>query len=603
MSSASPYAAKLFAVLTLLLALSAQPLTAQAPSAGPDIVVRGSRDRPSDWREAETDHVIVLSDGKQSELVRIAHNLERLHFLLSLLHDRIDASQDIVKLHVTLIGDSAEFDAMDLRNLRAQAGPYPPEFSAQAYYDPREDGAVAALSRLDHKLILQRGQSLANMLPDLVRMTSPAPVPGSPNAAVPNMTAASNTAMSFGGASTFSASVNERSVLVEAESRIYAAYARHFLITYLPAAYPRWYVDGFGELFSTIAIKSANQIDHLEYGRAPADYGSVINRYPRYPVAKILTGEYLADRKNAARRWTPYHAWVLTHMLYLDDARRPQLASYLAHIARGESAADAAQAFGDLDKLQRDLVAYDNGSIAFDRMSFPADKVAAPGVRQLTQGQAALVKGRLELGSRVEIPAAGSDPESEKQHRRAVTERDKWLTRLRADAAKYNSNLEAQLLLAEAECRSDNPRECVAAADRALALAPENGNALSWKGWGEVRLARQASGEADAARLNAARSFIARANRADPLNPVPLLAYYRSFAEVGTEPTDMAVAGLAEVVRIVPAAPGPRLLLADRLVQRGNPEAARKLLAPVARGAWASPETERALALLESASH
>ena len=125
-----------------------QPAAAQAQSSDADILVRSSRDRLSNWREAETEHVIVLSDGKQADLVRIAHNLERLHFLLSILYDRLDASPDIVKPRITLVGDGAEFDAMDLQSRRAQSGPYPAEFPAQAYYDPREDGPVAALSRL-----------------------------------------------------------------------------------------------------------------------------------------------------------------------------------------------------------------------------------------------------------------------------------------------------------------------------------------------------------------------------------------------------------------------------------------------------------------------
>jgi len=99
-------------------------------------------------------------------------------------------------------------------------------------------------------------------------------------------------------------------------------------------------------------------------------------------------------------------------------------------------------------------------------------------------------------------------------------------------------------------------------------------------------------------RLKAARAEIARANRADPDNPLPLLAYYRSFAEAGEAPPDIAIEGLMKVVDTVPTAPGPRLLLGEALVRRGNSAAARRTLLPVANGAYETPERVRAQALL-----
>ena len=40
-----------------------------------------------------------------------------------------------------------------------------------------------------------------------------------------------------------------------AESLLYAGYAQHYLLTYFPAAYPRWYLDGFGQIFASFATK------------------------------------------------------------------------------------------------------------------------------------------------------------------------------------------------------------------------------------------------------------------------------------------------------------------------------------------------------------
>jgi hypothetical protein len=70
------------------LACASAPFMAQVappPSSGRDIVVQGQRAGPSNWREAETHHVIVLSDGPEREATQIARNLERLYFLMSVL--------------------------------------------------------------------------------------------------------------------------------------------------------------------------------------------------------------------------------------------------------------------------------------------------------------------------------------------------------------------------------------------------------------------------------------------------------------------------------------------------------------------------------------
>ena len=98
--------------------------------------------------------------------------------------------------------------------------------------------------------------------------------------------------------------------------------------------------------------------------------------------------------------------------------------------------------------------------------------------------------------------------------------------------------------------------------------------------------------------LKEARRTIARANRADTESPLPLLAYYRSFADAGEPVPDVAIEGLAKAVDIVPAAPGPRLLLGEALARRGETVAARRALLPVANGAYDTPEGARARALL-----
>lgn len=575
-------------VIALTLLALPQPAFSQTAAQDDAIVVQGRLEKLSRWREAETDHVVVTSDGSEAELRRIAHNLERLHFLLSVLLGRVDQPDDTRKLRVTLVGDSREFDAMDLRNLRFTPGPWRSGFGVQGYYDPREDGPVLAATRYDTRVQLERGASLAGLLPDLIRATSGGVPDPTANDAGLGSHLAGPIGTSAGFAKKedpFAVAVNEVSVPVAAEGRIYAAFARNWLLTHFPNAYPRWYVDGFGELFSTIEVKGDGQIS---YGRVPEGYRRVLNSVHGAPVKDVLTGKY-PEKSSADSRWTPFHAWGLAHMLFFDEARRPQLRKYLAAIAAGDAPAHAVAVFGDLDQLQRELAAWDNRKMPYEQMTYPADRVAEPMVRQLTEGEAAFVKGRLELGSRIAVPGADA---------KAIAARDAWLRGLRRDAARYPASLQAQLLLAEAECRSGYAPECLTAADRALTVDSNNSDARAWKGSALLAQALAAPAAERRAKLKTARAEIARANRADPDNPLPLLAYYRSFAEAGEAPPDIAIEGLMKVVDTVPAAPGPRLLLGEALVRRGNSAAARRALLPVANGAYETPERIRAQALL-----
>jgi tetratricopeptide (TPR) repeat protein len=228
----------------------------------------------------------------------------------------------------------------------------------------------------------------------------------------------------------------------------------------------------------------------------------------------------------------------------------------------------------------------------FDRLTFPADRAPEPTVRRLTRAEAGLIRGRLELGARIEVPDAG--PERDK----ALARRAAWLDWLRGNATRFPDLIENQLLLAEGECRAGNPQQCLAAAERAIARSPTDMTALVWKGTALTQLAAQAPAAERRNRLEEARGFIVKANRLDPEGVLPLIAYYDSFAAAGDRATDAAVGGLYKVVQSAPAAPRPRLKLGRELVGRNLDAEARATLLPVARGPFATPEQPAAAALL-----
>ena len=145
------------ATMLASLALTPSPvLAAPGQGANSEVLVTGVRSKLSNWRRAETSHVVVLSDGSEAELIRLTRNLERLHFLLSGLMGRGNVDDDVIKIHITLIGQAAQFEQMDLNDLRWQQGPYNDLFKVSRYYDPREDGAVMASINTDQRVAIER---------------------------------------------------------------------------------------------------------------------------------------------------------------------------------------------------------------------------------------------------------------------------------------------------------------------------------------------------------------------------------------------------------------------------------------------------------------
>ncbi len=565
----------LLLVLGLAVVFPAQAqLTAPARNNETTITVTGTRESKvemSNWRMAETPHVVVFSQNDEEELRATAHNLEKLHFVLSALFGRVDEPDETIKIAVTMIGEAGPFEQLRLTDLRWQYGPFPPRFAKTIYYDPRAEGSVLATTRDGVNLVLQ---------PSVGRPTSRNCAWGGGDAPL----------ASYSGPPSLDALPrNEIAFCQSAESRLYAGFAQNYLMTYFPAAYPRWFLQGFGEIFGTMKVGE----DFVEYGHRPIGYPQVMNHYQyiAYPVTEILDGRYLVGR----RAWTPYHAWRLVHLLYFSDEWKPRLHEYLNAIARGEDLQSAASALGDPAELKKAVSAYRGRKVEFERMNFPAERTPEPIIRRMTRAEAGLIRGRLELGARIEVPTEDSP-----EHSAALERRSKWLERLRENARQYPKLIEHQLLLAEAECRSGNSQECLEAAERAIALSPRDATALVWNGVALAQLAAQSPAAERQRRLKEARRVIARANRLDSEGILPLIAYYNSFAVVGEPAPDRAVDGLAKIVASSPAAPASRLKLGEEFMKRDLEDAARETLLPVAKGAFNTPEKPAAAALLPS---
>jgi hypothetical protein len=321
------------------------PALAQAPAsvpsppasnaADPTIVVTAPPapvpgEKKSEWKRADGDNVVVFSDGSAEQLQRVTQNLERLHALLVRLYR--PRGSDIVPppLRVVLFGSASTMRDLSLPKSRFGEGPYARPFVAQRFYDRRPEGDVLALARVDQIIEMNTNLARSTDCDDLASIE-----------------------IDCTGVSVFHTPLTRTW-----ESVLYGAYAQHLMITFTPIAYPRWYFDGIGALFSTVVFNADGSID---YGRPPPQgYRAVLRSYGPLDTASVLTGDYLRA-PSTKMEWTPYHAGLITHYFVLSNLKsdeRTRFARYMTAVAQGKPMAVAAQAFGTMSKLKFELLSY-----------------------------------------------------------------------------------------------------------------------------------------------------------------------------------------------------------------------------------------------------
>lgn len=321
--------------------MGARAQTAPAGQDSTPIVVTGTTDKAGEpmsrWRRAEADDVVVYSDGDEGQLRRIATNLEKLHALLDRLYRVRTRTAEPPRIEIVLFNTTKDLRDSGLRNIGGDEGPFAKPFVGQRFYDPRTGGAVLAIARADQ--VIPTDTAKANQ------------------ADCGDTGAADNDGESDAASDCIGKTVNHPPVSRSWESILYGAYAQHLVLHYVPNAYPRWYFDGIGAIFSTVVFKHDGSI---EYGEQPANLTPILRAYGRLDTAAVITGAYL-HTPSKRMDWTPYHAWLLTHffvMSNLSATDRTQFAQYLNAIDHGLSMAHAAEAFGTMEQLRREVRAY-----------------------------------------------------------------------------------------------------------------------------------------------------------------------------------------------------------------------------------------------------
>jgi tetratricopeptide (TPR) repeat protein len=364
----------------------------------------------------------------------------------------------------------------------------------------------------------------------------------------------------------------------EAMSVLLHEYAHHFLISTQRFVMPLWMSEGAAEFYSSAFFKSDGSVN---LGRPNVSRGWELFNAEKVTIRELLDQAAYAKRKS--KRYDAFYgrSWLLYHYLTFSEVRKGQMEQYWAELARGGGAIEAAEkAFGDLDKLEREMDQYVkarrmyNYAIAGDKLA-----VGTITVRPLSAGQAEM------------LPVITTSKRGVNSEQATAL-----LAKARVIAGRYPQDAAVSAALAEAEFDAGNNAEAIAAADHAIALDPAAKNAYVQKGL--AMFARAADADDPAVAYKAAMAPFQALNRLEPDHPYPLMFYYRSFAERGVEPTETARHGLERASILAPFDLGLQLSTAQMQAQEGSVAIAIQTLKPVAASPHGGGVVAQAKALI-----
>jgi hypothetical protein len=357
-------------------------------------------------------------------------------------------------------------------------------------------------------------------------------------------------------------------------------YAHHFLISSNPMAMPRWASEGAAEFFASSKFEADGGI---WLGRPAQHRAGELYFAKDVEAADLLDPAAYESRKNKSYDAFYGKSWLLYHYLTFDPARKGQLTRYFELLRAGKGQREAAsQAFGDFDVLEKDLGKYLKKSrMAAVRLTPDMVPAGAVTVRALAAGESAIMPVRIRSRRGVSSPEEASA----------------LLAEAREIAARYPDDPAVLSALAECEFDAGNDAEAIAAADRAIAADRTQVDAYVQKGYALMRRAAQAPDAAAA--YKAARAPFIALNRIENDHPLPLVYFYRSYAEQGVEPPPLALDGLIRASQLAPFDHGLRMNLGQALLRAGRREDARTILLPVAYNPHGGGGAEHARRIVE----
>ena len=364
----------------------------------------------------------------------------------------------------------------------------------------------------------------------------------------------------------------------DADVILFHEYAHHFMLQYLPAVYPSWVVEGFAELASTAQPMGNGKI---AWGKAASHRGYSLTSARWIAVPTLMSSQWEELPKN-----TDFYgqSWLMAHYLILSGKRPGQLTKYLGLLRNGVDRPEAArQAFGDLTALNRELRIYlEQASFPYRAVPIAKTSASRIRIRPLSAAEADLV-----------LETASFSDHMRKSRRPA------YLQGLRAKVAKHPRDPFALQLLADAEFVAEDYKASRAAVDQLLAVAPDHRPGMLRKAMLILKEAEDAeTASAQRAKATEARKLIVAANKADPEDPQPLIAYYQSFRVTGEAVPNVAIEGLMQALGTIPQDSGVRMMLVEALASKKRFTEAAHYLEPIAYDPHPSEDTKSAMEFL-----
>ncbi|MEJ7618622.1 MAG: tetratricopeptide repeat protein [Pyrinomonadaceae bacterium] len=365
---------------------------------------------------------------------------------------------------------------------------------------------------------------------------------------------------------------------------IFHEYA-HLLVNNNIRNVPAWFNEGLAEYYSTFEVADDRK---AELGRVIPSHVFLL-REKWIPLRDLFAVDHASALYNERNKQSIFYAesWALVHYLLLgkQGQRQPQLGVFLGKLEAGASP-DAAfqQAFGiDLPSFEKELRAYVNRSsyptLVFtfgQKLEFDTNMQAAP----ISEAEAKTYLGDLLLHT-------NRLADGERHLREALT--------LDANLAQAHASLGMTLM------RQNQADAARASLERAVSLNTSNylahyyyASALSQQAYGAGGLVTSFPPK-DAERMRA------ELKKAIELRPdFPESYHLLAFISVVTgEQLDEAVSLLVRALKISPGRERYRTMLAQVYLRREDPQNARRILEPLARGAADEQQRNHAQGLLK----
>ncbi len=355
-------------------------------------------------------------------------------------------------------------------------------------------------------------------------------------------------------------------------------YAHHYIISASRYGMPRWISEGSAEFFASAKFFGDGTV---QIGR-PANHRASDFAYAEDVTVRELLDPALYEAKRGKAYDAFYgKAWALYHYLSFNEERSGQLSAYMRAIMSGAASPVAAEeAFGDIGKLEREVKTYlRSRRMTTFNLKPEVLSIGSIRVRELSKG-------------------AGEMMPVVMQSKRGVNDEQAAtvLEQARKIAPYYPDDPFVLAALAEAEFDAGNDDAAIAAADAAIARDPASANAFLQKGYALFRKA-EAAEDQDAA-YRAAMEPFSKLNGLETDHPLPLLYYFRSYADRGLEPPEQAKHALERAAQLAPFDKSLWMNVGTMQAGEGQIALAQFSLAPIANDPHGGSSAESAKALI-----